>query len=242
MKSVEEIMANLKVPQLGAPRYAYDPGTWDMDTMLEVVTRIGKAYEPRFVLDSANVEVYQNLIHWLMGSDQMTCIDPISQQPRKGNPQRGIYLAGGTGTGKSLAMEVIGTLARKGWGMLIPDSKTPAVYEWNSTRTDYLTDTFAIEGAPALMKAKTCKVCCFNDLGAEPQEVLYMGNRINVMQQVIESRGDRHDLVTLFTSNLGFTQNGTPRLKERYGARSVSRLMDMCNYLELRGADRRLKR
>ena len=74
------------------------------------------------------------------------------------------------------------------------------------------------------------------DFGSEAKETLYMGNRINVMQQIIESRGDRNFLVTLLSSNLPLTHQ---LLMEKYGGRVVSRLTEMCNYIELKGIDRR---
>ena len=74
------------------------------------------------------------------------------------------------------------------------------------------------------------------DLGSEPQESLYMGNRVDVVRQLIEHRGDKTDEMTLITSNLKI--NGE-RLVNRYGDRVASRLVEMCNYFEIKGKDRR---
>ena len=74
------------------------------------------------------------------------------------------------------------------------------------------------------------------DLGCEPQESLYMGNRVDVVRQLIEYRGDKTDEITLITSNLKI--NGE-KLVNRYGDRVASRLNEMCNYFEIKGKDRR---
>jgi hypothetical protein len=72
--------------------------------------------------------------------------------------------------------------------------------------------------------------------GSEPRESLYMGNRLSVIGSLIESRGDRTDLLTLISSNYPL---GHKALEELYGSRVVSRLAAMCNYFEIRGEDRR---
>ena len=56
------------------------------------------------------------------------------------------------------------------------------------------------------------------------------------MRSLIEYRGDRSDCLTLITSNLKL---GGDKLLNRYGDRVASRLSEMCNYFEIRGADRR---
>jgi len=76
----------------------------------------------------------------------------------------------------------------------------------------------------------------FQDLGSEPMESLYMGNRLNVMRQILENRGDRTDVITLITSNLPIN---CQEFTSMYGDRVASRLLEMCNYFEIKGTDRR---
>ena len=75
-----------------------------------------------------------------------------------------------------------------------------------------------------------------HDMGAEPHESLYMGNRMNVMRHLLEYRGDQSEQMTLITSNLPMNHN---KLVDRYDERVMSRLNGMCNYLMLNGKDRR---
>lgn len=83
---------------------------------------------------------------------------------------------------------------------------------------------------------KRMPILCLQDFGAEQVETLHMGNRLNVMQQLIEARGDRGDQITLISSNLPLKSQV---LSTRYGDRVASRLTEMCNYIELKGVDRR---
>jgi hypothetical protein len=77
---------------------------------------------------------------------------------------------------------------------------------------------------------------CFDDLGTE-EEKQHFGNRSNVMAEVILKRyaaGLDFDM-THITTNLT-----ADALKEMYGPRVWSRMMEMFNIVELRGTDRRV--
>ena len=80
-------------------------------------------------------------------------------------------------------------------------------------------------------------VMLIDDLGTEPAEVVYMGNRVDVVRHILERRADDSSKLTLLTSNIPMN---APVLGERYGDRVVSRLRQMCNYLEMSGNDKRL--
>ena len=105
---------------------------------------------------------------------------------------------------------------------------------WRTIRADGLCDVWTETGNVSAYK--TAPMLCIQDLGNEPQEALYMGNRLDVARYIIEYRGDSHAELTFITSNL---RMGGDILKERYGDRVASRLMEMCNYYEIKGKDRR---
>lgn len=88
----------------------------------------------------------------------------------------------------------------------------------------------------SLQKYKQCSILCIEDLGREQVEAVAMGNRLNVLQSILEYRGDQACQLTLITSNYSLDN---PELEKRYGERVVSRLYGMCNYFELDGPDRR---
>ena len=77
----------------------------------------------------------------------------------------------------------------------------------------------------------------YDDLGTEPKEVLYMGNKLILMAYVIESRYEyfkAHETKTHFTTNLDLKT-----IKERYGERSFSRLKEMVTVITINGKDLR---
>jgi hypothetical protein len=80
-----------------------------------------------------------------------------------------------------------------------------------------------------------------DDLGKEPLSMVHYGSTIFPGQQIIELRyevfkrtGGRNR--TCFTTNLN-----KELLKEKYGERCYSRLIEMCNIIALTGEDLRLK-
>ena len=183
----------------------------------------GRIVPGGFGLDNANRDVYHKFTSWLLGQGDL-------------DPLKGIYLAGNVGTGKSVCMKVMRTLAYE-LDLKVKYGNSVERLAWKTWRTDEVCAIFASTGD--LSPFKEARVACFDDLGSEPMETLYMGNRVNVMREVIEYRGDRPDLITLFTSNVPIDRLGAIGERVRYGQRAQSRIYQMCNYLVLGGADRR---
>lgn len=76
---------------------------------------------------------------------------------------------------------------------------------------------------------------CIDDLGAEDNKS-YMGNKRNVIADIIESRYDMNHVGIW----LHVTTNLTEReILERYGKRVLSRLREIVNFIPLNGQDRR---
>ena len=165
----------------------------------------------------------------------MKCLDPVSGQVIPGRLKRGIYIAGNTGTGKTWCMEIMQAYIQAiGIKVLWHNDNDPRPLYWRTIRADGLCDVWAESGN--IQQYKTAPMLAIQDLGNEPPETLYMGNRLDVVRYVIEYRGDMHAEMTFITSNL---RMGGEILKERYGDRVSSRLQEMCNYLVIKGKDRR---
>lgn len=214
-------------------RYIYD--NYDIEHALKVVEAIGKSRNPNFVIDSENRFAYENFIKWCHGDITMKALNPLTGVEQQGDLKRGIYIAGNTGSGKSWCLEVMLAYVRA-WGFQIKfsndNSQRPLF--WNINRADDICSEFSEKGE--IMKFKKMPIIGIQDFGQEPRETLYMGNRLNVLQQLLEYRGDRTDELTMITSNLRISSE---ILKEKYGDRVQSRLVEMCNYLEIKGKDRR---
>lgn len=208
---------------------------YDIDEALQIVEAIGKSRNQRFVIDGENRFTYENFIRWCHCDTAMRCLDPNSLQVIPGNLKRGIYIAGNTGTGKSWCLEIMQAYCRVfGFKVQFFEENDPSFLAWGNVRADAICDTFTESGNISGYKKRY--ILGIQDFGSEPQESLYMGNRVEVMRSLVEYRGDKTDSLTLITSNLKL---GGEKLLNRYGDRVASRLTEMCNYFEIRGADRR---
>ena len=207
----------------------------DEEFVMEIIKTIGNTLcYNKFVIDGENREVYDNVIRWL-AAQPFEAIDPRTGKAIEGDPHKGLYIAGGCGTGKSMLLTIIAGLAFQN---KIKYEFAGKDYDlcWADQRTDELCNQFILDGAEVIKRAKDIDVLCLNDLASEPQEQMYMGNRVNVIRQILEARADRYGQMTLITSNYPINHS---RIKEWYGDRVASRLNGMCNYMILNGKDRR---
>lgn len=197
---------------------------------LEAVRIIGTFSTPAFVLDDNNRFAYDNLLRWCISDPAMQCMGEDGQ-PVPGDLQKGIYLYGDTGTGKSLLLDICRTFCKiYKIGIKAGDQVSPLA--WRTERADDICDAVGADGDLQQWKAE--KVLCIQDLGNEPAEILYMGNRRRVLRSVIEARGDMYDRLTLISSNFP-----PSKLAPIYGNRVQSRIRQMCNPIYLGGNDRR---
>ena len=234
MPSVAAILNAINQRGLFTQIQRYQYMRYDMAQALKIVEAIGKSRNSLFVIDDENRFTYENFIKWCHCDTSMQCIDPDTHMAVPGRLKRGIYIAGNTGTGKSWCLEIMlaYAMAMRFKIQFIDDE--PRSLWWRIERADAICDAYMDNGS--LQTFKKLPILGIQDVGSEPQETMYMGNRIDVLRQIIECRGDRADQMTLITSNMKI--NGE-RLKERYGDRVESRLREMCNYFEITGRDRR---
>ncbi len=212
-------------------RFQYLP--LDMELALELVEGIGKDRNPKFRIDDENRFTYENLIRWIHGDSEMKCLNPETKEIIPGRLNAGIYIAGNTGSGKSWALEIMAAYTLI-YNFQIQVGENKRCMYWSNFRTDTICDEYTSEGS--FDKYKKMYIIGIQDLGAEPFESMYMGNRINVLKNLMEYRGDFSDKITLISSNLPMSHKA---LVDRYGDRVSSRLNEMCNYFEIKGKDRR---
>ena len=238
MPSIEQVLNAIRQRDMfsGFQRYQYiKTGWYDLDNAMKIIEAIGKSRNPAFVIDDENRFAFENFIKWAHCDTSMKCLDPVSGQVIPGRLKRGIYIAGNTGTGKTWCMEIMQAYIQAiGIKVLWHTDNDPRPLYWRTIRADGLCDVWAESGN--IQQYKTAPMLAIQDLGNEPPETLYMGNRLDVVRYVIEYRGDMHAEMTFITSNL---RMGGEILKERYGDRVSSRLQEMCNYLVIKGKDRR---
>lgn len=202
--------------------------------LANMISDIGRKYTPDFQVDDDNKFVYNHLTAWILGSPALRSLDPMTGKERAGNVKQGIYICGNTGSGKSLLMQVMLDFAKQNeikYG--IKDYLFD--FAWWQVKADKICDYYLRNGD--LYDFEQEFILCIDDLGTESAESVYMGNRINVLRQLLEYRLDEPDKITIITSNLPIK---SPQFTQKYGDRVVSRLQQ-CNYYELKGQDRRIK-
>lgn len=233
----DELIQNLRGKRFvgGIERYEYTD--YDINQALQVVEAIGKKRTPNFVIDDDNRFTYVNFIKWLHADPTMQALNPISGATISGNLKRGIYIAGNTGSGKSWCLDIMQEYARLMSFKIRFEQEPRADFAlwWLNHRADDICRVFTQEGD--IHELKRRQILGIQDLGSEPEISLYMGNRLNVLRQLIEYRGDQYGQLTLITSNLKLSGEA---LNERYEDRVQSRLFEMCNYFEIKGKDRRI--
>lgn len=215
----------------GITRLTYLP--YDMSYALEVVRAIGQDRNPGFTIDAENRFTYENLIRWIHADPEMKCLDPETRQVSHGRLNAGIYIAGNTGTGKSWALEIMSAYCLVDNVQVRIGASQRCLY-WRNIHSASICDEYVKNGS--IERWKKAHIVGIQDLGAEPEESVYMGNRIGVIRQILEHRGDRSDEITMITSNLPISHK---LLTDRYDDRVCSRLAEMCNYFEIKGKDRR---
>lgn len=204
---------------------------FDEEDLHRLMVAIGEKIVPGFTIDDANSEVYENVRKWADARPFM-CLNPNSPNVTiPGDPKKGLYICGPTGSGKSVLVSVIRTYLASLYAKIrIGEQVEPLT--WESRRADEICVEYAKSGD--LTQFLTARVLCIHDIGSEQKETLYMGNRVEVIRTILEYRGDRTNLMTILTSNDRIVDT-------RYGERVTSRLCEMCNYFELVGKDRRIR-
>lgn len=215
----------------GIERLAYLPV--DIEFAMSVIDVIGKYRNPKFRIDDENRFVYENIVRWVHGDSEMKCMSPETKSIVSGNINKGIYIAGNTGTGKTWCLEIISKYTQlNNFAINIVGERRSLA--WGSYRADSIIAEYQQTGE--YYRFANQPIICIHDLGTESTDALYMGNRMNVLRAILEYRGDRSDQITLISSNIPMEHK---MFTDKYGDRVASRMHEMCNYFELTGQDRR---
>lgn len=154
----------------------------------------------------------------------------------KYDPDKGLWLWGDIGTGKSTMLEIV----RKYCNLKRPpvayrDTRQMRADKWHYgfriTNASYVAGTFAREGYPGIEEYITTCRQAFDEVGRECIPTGFFGNMENVFQYIFQRRYDlRHGDFTHVTSNLSPGQIGTV-----YGYHIYDRCIEMFNFVEMSG-------
>lgn len=173
-----------------------------------------------FVVDDANRHQIGSLFNYFYGLD-------CDLDPRKG-----LWLMGGVGTGKTTLMRLFAEFMRaRGAGFRLHIcSEVSAEYAATGNLDLYTYNREGYLGCAVPM--------CFDDLGREPEESNYFGQRLNVMQQILHLRyslWQTEGVRTFVTTNCG-----SGDLELLYGSFIRDRVREMCNILVFKSGSRRV--
>lgn len=174
-----------------------------------------KSICPDFDVDDNNRQIMGDVFHWCI-RDKKGTLDPT----------KGLWIYGNIGTGKSTLMKAILNFVSAYW---LRDSGERISPVWMNVPTycgKYATDGFAaFDSIPMGL----------DELGTEISPTNHIGNKLNVVSHLINTIYDRRgDIPYIVTTNRSL--NG---ILENYGERTIDRIGQLFNLIEMRGASRR---
>lgn len=157
----------------------------------------------------------------------------------KYDPNKGLWLWGDIGTGKSTMLEILRVYANyvrpsahyREYDNPRQMRKEAWPYSFRIVNASFVAGAFAKEGYPGL-EGYICHCRqAFDEVGRECIPTGYFGNMENVFQYIIQRRYDlRHGDFTHVTSNLSPEQIGVV-----YGDHIYDRCIEMFNFVEMSG-------
>jgi Cdc6-like AAA superfamily ATPase len=202
---------------IGIQRIQYLP--YKIETALYVIERIGKRFEPSFVLNDEVKPVYIKLIQYFHADPEFD-----------GNLSKGILLMGPTGTGKTLAMKIMQTYRTLDDTWYYSNGKAHRM-NYDIVHINTIISEFIENGFDGIDIHCKRYAACFDDIGTETDQVKHFGNTLDVVSHILAERYAK-SLITFGTTNFP-----VKILEQKYDDRTVSRMYTLFNFVTMAGKD-----
>lgn len=173
----------------------------------------------RFVIDKSNRDIIRSVFLFMIG------------QPSDLDLNKGLWIEGAIGTGKSTLMQVCRSFLKaynQGF-KIYTCSQITTEFSLTGDLDKYLDNRSGSIPEPAPM--------CFDELGREPLPAKYFGTELNVMQHILHVRYTYWQLYRIKTC---VTTNLKPvEVENKYGDYIRDRRKEMFNIIVLDGSSRR---
>lgn len=174
-----------------------------------------KRYCPDMVIDDDNRDVFTNISDWL-----------IRNKNGVYDPTKGLWICGNIGTGKSTLMKAVLWFIHCYWRL---DCGTTLNPKWENVPE--FCGKYAVSGFSVF---ETIPMG-LDELGTEIFPTNHSGNKLNVVAHILNVIYDRNtDLPYIVTTN-----RSMKAILDNYGPRSVDRVGQLFNIVELNGKTRR---
>lgn len=180
--------------------------------------------KPAFNYTEANKPIIKTLVHYF-----------CNQKDSGLDLDKGIFLRGPVGTGKSAIMRAFSTLLSQSTRFRIVDCRDvqkQAVKDGFDSLLKYTVHSYTFKNG-FYHRENGGIVYCFDDLGAEKLSKFY-GNEINVMAEVLQDRYREFDITRLKTHITSNLKDGD-LIEEMYSLRVRDRMREMFNFVDMPG-------
>lgn len=194
-----------------------------------MIYRIEKKFE-NFVLDENNKLIFEILCNYFGNDENFNSLcKSIGIQNTSLN--KGIFLCGNFGVGKTWMMQLFCQNQRQCY--FIRNAKDIADEFQDYGEEEVEKRKNAVNDSSVFLQQYSGM--CIDDLGTEDIKN-HFGNKKNVIGDLIEKKYARGSTGIFLHGTTNLTAE---QLKEFYGGRVTSRMREIFNFIELRGADRR---
>lgn len=227
---MEQIRTTLETLQATAQKTTTPTGCTDSKTRILNAKKyfkhlLDKRIGGNFVIEPAQRKTINDIFFYICNRPQLTSLDC----------SKGLMLCGTVGTGKTSLLyamrQFLVDTIRDGFPIFNVANDVVQFYAQKGDIGKFITDVDPITGH------HEAGTMAFDELGREAIPANHYGTKLNVMEQIIQSR---YSYYTTERAKTHFTTNCNAADLERiYGDYILDRLKEMCNWVALTGTSHR---